>query len=192
MVRRSTWAWLGVFVATLGLALWWVRWGPGAQGEAEEGGPEPAPWQVAASDVTALRVELPQEDRAVEVRGQGQEWEVVHPERGPADPFRVSLALSWLETAQVSGQVEPTAGPEAFGLEPPRARIVVGLRDGGLLRLEVGRQAPTGGLTYLRMPGQERLYLVSSSDLELILSLVDPIPLASPTAVPAEEITPEP
>ncbi len=192
MVRRSTWAWLGVFVAALGLAVWWVRWGPGAPGEAEGDDVEPAPWQVATSDVTALRVELLQEDQAVEVRGRGQEWEVVSPERGPADPFRVSLALSWLEAGQVSGQVEPTADPEAYGLEPPRARILVGLRDGGLMRLEVGRQVPTGGLTYLRVPGRERLYLVSSSDLEMILSLVDPIPLASPTAVPAEETTPEP
>lgn len=179
-------------MAALAVAFWWVRWGPGAQGEAEEGGVVAAPWQVAASEVVALRVELPEEGKAVEVRRQGDAWEVTHPERGPADAFRVSLALSWLEAAQVQGEIEPTTEMAAYGLEPPRAQVVVGLRDGDLLRLEIGRQAPTGGLTYVRMPGQGQLYLVSSSDLEMILSLVDPIPLASPTAVPAEENTPEP
>lgn len=66
--------------------------------------------------------------------------------------------------------------PALYGLDNPQLRIVVQLRDGTEVQVEMGNLTPDGGAHYARQRGYNELYTVDSSWGEVMLRLVEEPP----------------
>lgn len=91
-------------------------------------------------------------------------WKIVEPENAPADQGELSSITSSLASLDVQRVVDENPGDvKQYGLDP--ARIEVSFRAKGdkePRRIQLGDKTPTGGDLYARVPGQNRVFLVSS------------------------------
>ena len=91
-------------------------------------------------------------------------WQLVEPAKAPADESELTSITSSLASLEMQRVVDENAGDlKQYGLEP--ARIEVAFRSKGQKdprRIELGEKTPTGGDLYARVPGQKRVFLVSS------------------------------
>jgi hypothetical protein len=185
MIRTGTWIVLGLFVVLLAFAVWSSR-----TEQATPAGLETTPtleplWSVASEDIARIRVEDLRAGSVVEAqRDPDLGWELLQPETGPADSARLERAASWLalpvpkSSLLVAEEDLPT-----FGLSDPSSRVTAVLEDGTELSFEVGAEAPTGTLTYIRFPGRDGVLVLSKYGLSEVLGLLDPLPVApTPTA----------
>jgi hypothetical protein len=94
----------------------------------------------------------------------------------------VERAAAWLELPVPRSQVAPAEDLLAFGLDSPRQRISARADDGQELTVEVGDEAPTGTMTYVRLEGRTDVLVMSKYGLAEVLGLLDPLPVPQPTA----------
>src|SRR4029434_11296679 len=91
-------------------------------------------------------------------------WQGVEPSKAPADETEMSSITSSLASLEMQRVVDANAGDvKKYGLDP--ARIAVAFRSKGqkdVRRVEFGEKTPTGGDLYARIPGDKRVFLVSS------------------------------
>jgi hypothetical protein len=91
-------------------------------------------------------------------------WQIVEPGKAPADDTEMTSITSSLAGLEIQRVVDLEAGDvKQYGLDP--ARISVAFRSKGqkdLRRIELGEKTPTGGDLYARIPGEKRVFLVSS------------------------------
>ena len=117
-------------------------------------------------------------NRVLRVVRQGQRWVETEPVRFPADSDQVEGYLTrlgtvhfqtWISADQVARQ---TNGLAAFGLRPPKARVVLIGTDG---RHEIRFGSPTavGNLLYFQVLGMDRVLTVPTSILEALPSSPD-------------------
>ncbi len=194
MIRRSTWVTIGVFAVLLAGALWWTRSRPVE--EDVDVTPTPRPlWEVGVKDVEGLRIEDVASGQVVELRrDQELVWRLLSPEEGPADATRAEIAAAWARAPQPLAVIRDVEDPAAFGFSPPAYRITVYLRDGRAQAIEVGREAPTGSMRYVREAQSRTVLAVSSFGIADVIGLLDPLPLAAtePTDIPEASMTQEP
>lgn len=191
MIRRGTWITLGVFVAVLAFALWWGKERPAGSSEPEATPTAEPLWQLESSDVTALRVEDLSGGRAAEVRRREEGgWEVLQPPGGALTDDVVEMAITWLESPRPRADLSSAGELAVYGLEPPRARITLSLRDGSSRVLEVGSETPSGTTTYVRLPGSGAVFVVSKYGLSQVLGLAEDA--YSPTETPTRSETAPP
>ncbi len=196
MIRRGTWIVLVVFGALLAFTLWWQRGRPVDQGTGEATATLEPMWNLGAAHIVSLRVEdlSAGTSVALELREDGAWW-LVEPEAVPADTARVEQAVAWLALPIPRSQVDDAGDLAAFGLDTPHQRVTAGTDDGRELTFEVGDEAPTGTLTYVRLPDRSGVLVVSKYGLSDVLSLLDPLPIPEPTGTPtapAPTVTAEP
>ncbi len=152
---------------------------------------------MSSEDIVALIIEDFEAGGAMEVRRDADQlWHIVSPESAPADAARVERAISWLAAPSPRAEVLEVTDLSAFHLDNPRYRVEIVLNDGTRLGFQVGRESPTGGSTYLAVPGRPGVVVVSNFGLEEVLTLredllITPSPEAQPTEV-SEAPTTEP
>ncbi len=165
--------------------------------------PVPQPlWSVQSEDIVAVVVEDFGSGEILEVHREVDElWGVVSPNAGPADADRVERAVSWLASPSPRAEVLDVIDLSAFQLDRPRYRVEIVLRDGSRNTFQVGRQSPTGGSSYVLVPGRVGVAVVSDLGLEEVLTLRDDLLVTpspegdateqsmpgSPTAAPTNE-----
>ena len=122
----------------------------------------------APADAVALSV-APREGPEVRLERSGAGWRVSAPREAPANAQAVEGLLDRLAAVRLHGAAPAApaapAGPaaaaapdaRALGLDPPFARIQVGLRDGTALTLDVGDENPFDRTRYCRSGGVIRL-----------------------------------
>jgi len=92
---------------------------------------------------------------------QDDAWRIVEPVRAGADSPVVSGIASSLASLEVQRGVDDKPADYAqYGLAPPRMAIAFAGADGEQTRLEIGSKTPTGGDTYARLAGQDRVFLI--------------------------------
>ncbi len=91
----------------------------------------------------------------VVVEREGTGWRITSPEPGPAATAEVEALLGRLATLRVraSLQADPS-GLSSRGLEPPSSRVAVALRDGRVIRLDLGVESPFDHATFARAGGE--------------------------------------
>jgi len=137
-------------------------WSPGKKIEkAEEEGP------IDRLDVEAAG------HKVTLARGEDKKWSLTPPEGARADKFKVRMAVELFQedVASVVSSVPRTADLPAFGLDDAnRVRVTAyqGTTPAGDLELGTVQKSETGygeGDTFVRVPGQERVYRVIGKDL---------------------------
>ena len=117
---------------------------------------------VTAADIEEIRVKTGS-DTARAQKADGK-WQLVEPEKAPADDSELNAMTTSLATLEVNRVVDATAADvKPYGLDPPRVEVafhVKGQKDEK--RLAIGEKTPTGGDLYAQVPGQKRVFLVAS------------------------------
>jgi hypothetical protein len=118
---------------------------------------------LAADDVEEVEIKLADGETAKVQKTDGT-WRLVEPAQAPADETEITSITSSLAGLEVQRVVDANAGDvKQYGLEPPR--ISVAFRSKGqkdVRRVQFGEKTPTGGDLYARVPGEKRVFLVSS------------------------------
>lgn len=119
------------------------------------------------------RVAVATDRFTLECARRGGDWRVLAPREGRADEGQINRLLSALAKVR---RME-TIGPErqkdrgltlgSFGLEPPRARIVVGTET-RVDEILLGDDAPLGGLSYVRLNGAPEVIGVTRELTEVL------------------------
>ena len=130
---------------------------------APEDAKEKAFASVSAEDIEEIQIKSAsgQTSRVQKVDGT---WKIVAPESADADQSELSSITGSLATLELQRVVdEKGADAKPYGLEPPRLEVEFRAKgDKEPRRIQFGERTPTGGDLYARIPGQPRIFLVSS------------------------------
>ena len=117
---------------------------------------------VTAGDIEEIAVKTGGETARLE-KADGK-WQLVEPEKAAADDNEITSMTGSLASLEVNRVVDATAADlKQYGLDPPR--VEVSFRSKGQKeskQLALGEKTPTGGDLYAQVPGQKRVFLVSS------------------------------
>jgi hypothetical protein len=114
---------------------------------------ETQPLPFLPSDVSALTLARRGAPPVVVERTRSG-WRLASPSPADASPDAVEAMLARLATLRIRATLP--ASPAALasrGLDPPASRIVVALRDGRVLRLDLGVESPFDKATFARTTG---------------------------------------
>ncbi|MGQ9684165.1 MAG: DUF4340 domain-containing protein [Anaerolineae bacterium] len=184
MRPRTTLILIGVFAALLGLVYWLER------------RPEPAPalpeapaplWSLAASQVTALRVQAGEQDTALARSGDG--WAFEGPTAGPADGARIERVVEDLSVLSPQRTFTDTTSLAEFGLEQPTLTVTLRASDGATRVLLVGSTNPQQTGYYARVQDGSSVHLLPGYVVEAVRALLENPPVP-PTPLPTETATP--
>jgi hypothetical protein len=162
----------------------------------EEGAvPTPSPlWTFSGGDVTAITVTMGLERVAVR---HDPRWRMVQPAEGEADEARLidlSYKLADLRYTRALADVESLA---TYGLQPAQVQATLAFSDGTKIDLSIGTTNPGGESSYVQKAGDPQVYLVSATDLQGLLDLVNsppyaPTPAPSPSPLETPTVLPTP
>ncbi len=118
---------------------------------------------LASADMEEVEIKLGSGETAKVQKTDGA-WQVVEPSKAPADEMEMTSITSSLAGLEMQRVVDANAGDmKKYGLDP--ARVSVAFRSKGQKeprRVDIGDKTPTGGDLYARVPGEKRVFLVSS------------------------------
>jgi uncharacterized protein DUF4340 len=118
---------------------------------------------LASEDMEEVEITLAAGETAKVQKADGT-WQVVEPSKAPADETEMTSITSSLAGLEIQRVVDANASDvKRYGLDP--ARISVAFRSKGqkdVRRIDIGEKTPTGGDLYARIPGEKRVFLVSS------------------------------
>jgi hypothetical protein len=164
-MRWQTTAVLAAILLALGAFyyIYEIRMGPGReQAEARKG----RVFSAEAKDVSQIQVTRPSD--TVTVRREGEDWQLAAPVKARADRGKVDETLTSVVTAK--GDREIDAHPKNladFGLDKPAADILLTLKDGKTLGLQLGARTPTGVWVYAREKDKPGVFTLPDSVLRL-------------------------
>ena len=131
---------------------------------------------VAINDVVRLEVRTYDSSEGLvwERLGDG-EWRQTVPPAGTVVSETLSTGLSGLLAGRPDAVLPPDANPrQAYGLDVPDYTVVVAAqRVEKVVRytLEIGHETPTGDGYYVQRTGDDRIYVLSRSAVDRVLSL---------------------
>jgi hypothetical protein len=118
---------------------------------------------LASADMEEVEIKLAEGESAKVQKTDGT-WQLVEPAKAPADDMEMTSITSSLAGLEIQRVVDANAADvKKYGLDP--ARVSVAFRSKGqkdVRRIELGEKTPTGGDLYARIPGEKRVFLVSS------------------------------
>jgi hypothetical protein len=117
-----------------------------------------------SQDVTQLTLKRPTE--SVELKREGDTWQMVTPVRARADRGPVEEVITNALTAKIDREI--VAAPtslEEFGLDKPAAELTLTLKDGKQLGLVMGAKSPTGVWVYARERDKPNVFVIGDSVL---------------------------
>ncbi len=125
-------------------------------------------------------------ERTLRIEHRQNEWRIVEPDEGIADPVEVHIAaddLARLTARQIL--LEQVAGREQYGLAPASLTLTVTTYTDAQVRLYIGRQTPDNMAYYVQLDGDPRLYLVNQYTLQPFFTWIDAPPY-QPTPTPSQ------
>jgi hypothetical protein len=160
---RSAWSLLASVVVLAGLAGYIFLVENKREPNAAEAKEKVWGGTLASEDMEEVEITLAAGETAKVQKTDGT-WQVVEPSTAPADETEMTSITSSLAGLEIQRVVDANAGDvKQYGLDP--ARISVAFRSKGqkdVRRIDIGEKTPTGGDLYARIPGEKRVFLVSS------------------------------
>src|SRR5262245_53789882 len=110
-------------------------------------------FNAETGDVNQLT--LKRSSESVELKREGDGWQMVSPLRARADKGPVEEVVSNALTSKIDREIAAApASPAEFGLDKPAAEITMTLKDGKQLGLLLGAKSPTGVWVYAQERGK--------------------------------------
>lgn len=118
---------------------------------------------LTEEEIEAIRIKSA-DGQTTRVQKKDGAWTIVEPEAAAADQGELSSITSSLATLEIQRVVDEKASDlKQYGLEPARVEVEFSAKGAKeSRRIELGEKTPTGGDLYARLPGQPRVFLVSS------------------------------
>jgi hypothetical protein len=118
---------------------------------------------VKDEDVEEVRIKAA-DGQTTRVQKADGAWKIVEPEPIAADQGELTSIVGSLANLEIQRVVDEQASDlKQYGLEPARVEVEFRARgDKEPKRIALGEKTPTGGDLYARLPGQPRVFLVSS------------------------------
>jgi hypothetical protein len=162
-MRWQTSAVLAVLLVALGgfYYLYEVRWAPDREKVESRKG---RVFTAELQDVTQVTLKRP--EQSVELKREGDVWQMVAPVRARGDRGPVEEVLTNVLTAKIDREiVAAPASLAEFGLDKPAAEVILTLKDGKQLGLALGAKNPTGVWVYARERDKPNVFVVPDSVL---------------------------
>ena len=160
---RSVWSTVGLVVVLGGLVGYIYFVDSKSEPTAAEAKQKAFGGTLSTADIEEVQITLVGAETARLQKSDGK-WQLVAPTQAPADENELTSITSSLSSLEIQRVVNESAGDvQKYGLDP--ARIQVSFRSKGQkepLKIDLGEKTPTGGDLYARIPGQKRVFLVSS------------------------------
>jgi len=118
---------------------------------------------VGEDQIRRVRITRSAGDTLAMERGEDSKWRLTEPKAYKAEEYsanNVANSLASLNAEQLVA--EKNTDWASFGLESPKIRVSVGLKDGKELKLALGDEAPTSSAIYARLEGDDRLFTIGS------------------------------
>ncbi len=162
-MRWQTSAVLAVLLVALGVFyyVYEVRWAPEREkAETRKG----RVFTAESQDVTQVVLKRPAE--SVELKREGDVWQMVAPVRARGDRGPVDEVLTNVLTAKIDREIAAAPASLAeFGLDKPAAEVTLTLKDGKQLGLALGAKNPTGVWVYARERDKPAVFVLPDSVL---------------------------
>ncbi len=140
------------FLAAAAAALFLAWYAVERPAEREKAGKEAEEKLLAVGRDEVKAVRLAGRGPEVRLERAGDGWRVVAPVEAPADRAAAGALLdAALGLRRRQRVAEPDAGLSAYGLAPPRLRLVLELAGGGARTLEAGDENPFDGSLFVRV-----------------------------------------
>ena len=156
------WSTLALGVVLVALVAFYFFLDPKRDPSASEEKKEKPFGSIVANDIEEIWVKTGNDAARVQ-KVQGN-WELVEPEPAAADQSELTSMTGSLASLEVNRVVDANASDlKAYGLDPPRVEVSFRLtKQKDAKRLALGEKTPTGGDLYAHVPGEKRVFLVSS------------------------------
>lgn len=186
---------LALFGLAVGLVVWWSQSGRGADPEpTPTPGPDPL-WRLTPQDVLEISIEGVEQGTTIRARREEEQgWVLLEPqdEGLQANAGRIERAVTALVVLRPVEVLDDVSLTE-YGLEDPLYRVTLVLQDGSSRSLLIGRQAPTGDVSYARRPDDaSTVYLLQSFAVQEVTGLITVPPVITPAVGGATPATPAP
>ena len=162
-MRWQTSAVLTVILIALGAFyyLYEIRWAPEREkAETRKG----RVFTTESQDVTQVTLKRP--EQSVELKREGDAWQMVAPVRARGDRGPVEEVITNVLTAKIDREIAAVPASLAeFGLDKPAAEVTLTLKDGKQLGLALGAKNPTGVWVYARERDKPAVFVLPDSVL---------------------------
>lgn len=98
--------------------------------------------EVKAEDVTGILIERPDLPKVELKREAGGRWHVENDPPGRADAFSVDGLLADLGRLEMVGEPQTKFDPKEYGLDAPRSKATLTLKEAGKLTVSFGKEIP--------------------------------------------------
>ena len=116
---------------------------------------------VPTDQVTELRLKNPAQ--TIDLKKDGSTWQILQPEKLPADLNTVGGMLSTISSLNADKVVEDKASDLApYGLKTPSLDLTVVKKDGKTDELLIGDDTPTGSGTYAKLTSDPRVFSIGT------------------------------
>lgn len=122
--------------------------------------------EVAGADIASIRIIKPDEDFTILCMDDS--YSLADEPDFLLDTTRIRVLMAYcssLKTRMLAAQAVTDMAP--YGLDNPRAKVVVTLRSGEMLGIEVGEASPAGGM-YIRRTDSDNVYIAAESICEAL------------------------
>jgi hypothetical protein len=129
----------GVFLALLAFVIFFERKQPTSEERAKSA---KRLTDVNVEEVASLLLERPNLPNVQLVRHEKNRWVLTGEPEGPADGFAAENLASDLGRLDVVGEVRTDGDPKEFGLDTPKAKVTVTLKDNSVKTFAFGQPIP--------------------------------------------------
>jgi hypothetical protein len=162
-MRWQTTAGLAVILLLLGVFyyVWEIRLGPEREkAESRKG----QMFSAEAGNVT--EVEIKRGPEIVKFQREGEGWRMLAPVQTRGDRGAIDELITSVLTAKIDREIAATPASLAeFGLDAPQAEVILTLKDGRRLGVQLGAKNPTGVWVYGREEGKTAVVALPDSVL---------------------------
>lgn len=106
----------------------------------------------------------------VETMDDSQVYTVVGLEEGKTSQSKVEVLYDSLINLKPTQKIDDSKDLSAYGLDVPAAEVIVAFSNNEKINLFLGNDAPLGKGAYIRVEGDENVYLIDTADKEIFLN----------------------